>query len=104
MEHGKKTKISQNAIWVAGSSAIELITKGEFNTDPDTITIDKLIQLLREHFMPTGKKYLSQPHRFFWAEHDDDETPEEQWEKLITLEKNCDFKDMKQEDLLISKS
>ena len=34
---------------------------------------------------------------------EDNETPEEHWNKLITLEKNCDFKNIKQEDLLISK-
>ena len=37
------------------------------------------------------------------AKQEDNETPEEHYRKLITLEKNCDFKDVKQEDLLISK-
>ena len=40
---------------------------------------------------------------FFWAKQEENETPEEHWKKLITLEKNCEFKDIKQEDLLISK-
>ena len=40
---------------------------------------------------------------FFWAKQEVNETPEEHWEKLITLEKICDFKQIKQEDLLISK-
>ena len=29
--------------------------------------------------------------------------PEEHWKKLVSLEKNCEFKDIKQEDLLLSK-
>ena len=37
------------------------------------------------------------------AKEEDNETPEEHYKKLITLEKNCDFKDVQQEDLLISK-
>ena len=37
---------------------------------------------------------------FFWAKQEDKETPEEHWKKLITLEKNCDFKNIKREDLL----
>ena len=40
---------------------------------------------------------------FFWAKQEENETPEEHWKKLITLGKNCEFKDFKQEDLLISK-
>ena len=37
---------------------------------------------------------------FFWANQEENETPEKHWKKLITLE-NCDFKELKQEDLLI---
>ena len=40
---------------------------------------------------------------FFWAKQEENETPEEHWKKLVTLEKNCDFKNIKQEDILISK-
>ena len=40
---------------------------------------------------------------FLWAKQEENETPEEHWKKLIKLEKNCKFKDIKQEDLLISK-
>ena len=40
---------------------------------------------------------------FFWANQEANETPEEHRKKLITLEKNCEFKDKKQEDFLISK-
>ena len=36
----------------------------------------------------------------FWAKQEDNETPEEHWKKLIILEKNCDFKDIKQDDLI----
>ena len=38
-----------------------------------------------------------------WAKQDENETPEEHWKKLVALERNCDFKDIKQEDLKISK-
>ena len=40
---------------------------------------------------------------FFWAKQEENETPEEHWKKLITLEKDCEFKEIKQKDLLISK-
>ena len=36
----KEPDIRQDFFWGAGPSAIEIITKGEFNTDPDTITTD----------------------------------------------------------------
>ena len=52
--------------------------------------------------MPKRNTYHSRGD-FFWAKQEENETPEEHWKKLITLEKTCDFKDIKQEDLLISK-
>ena len=52
--------------------------------------------------MPKRNTYHSRGV-FFWAKQEENETPEEHWKKLITLEKTCDFKDIKQEDLLKSK-
>ena len=39
----KQPELRQDFIRTAGPSAIEIITRGEFNTDPDAIKIDKLI-------------------------------------------------------------
>ena len=52
--------------------------------------------------MPKRNTYHSRGD-FFWAEKEENETPEEHWKKLVTLEKNCYFKNIKQEDILISK-
>ena len=83
----KEVEIRQDFIWGAGPSAIEIITKREFNTDPDTIKTDKLIQLFREYYMSKRNTYHSRGD-FFWAKQEDNETSEEHWKKLITLEKN----------------
>ena len=48
----KEPEIRQDFIRLAGPSAIKIITIGEFNTDPDTIKIETLIQLFREYYMP----------------------------------------------------
>ena len=98
----KEPEIRQDFTWSAGPSAIEIITKGEFNTDPDNIKTEKLIQLFREHYMPKKNTYHSRGD-FFSAKQEENETPEDHWKKLVTLEKNCDFKNIKQEDFLISK-
>ena len=97
----KEPEIRQDFIWGAGQSAIEIIAKGEFNTDPDTIKTDKLIQLFREYYMPKRNTYHNRGD--FWAKQEENQTPEEHWKKLMTLEQTCEFKDFKQEDLLISK-
>ena len=55
----KEPEIRQDFICGAGPSAKEIITKGEFNTDTDTIKSDKLIQLFREYCMPKGNTYHS---------------------------------------------
>ena len=52
--------------------------------------------------MPKRNTYHSRGD-LFWAKQEENETPEENWKKLVTLEKNCDFKNIKQEDILISK-
>ena len=52
--------------------------------------------------MPKRNTYHSRGD-FFWAKQEDNETPEEHWRKLVSLEKNCEFKDIKQADLLKSK-
>ena len=52
--------------------------------------------------MPKRNTYHSRGD-FFWAKQEENETPEKHWRKLVSLEKKCEFKDIKQEDLLISK-
>ena len=86
----------------AGPSAIETITKGEFNTDPDTIKTEKLVQLIKDYYMPKCNTYHNRGE-FFWTKQEDNETPEDHWRKLVSLGRNCEFKDIKQENLLISK-
>ena len=60
--NAKETETRQDFIWGTGSSAIEIITKREFNTDPDTIKIDKLIVV--PGIPHANKKHLPQPWRF----------------------------------------
>ena len=45
----KEPIIRQDFIRGAGPFAIEMITKGEFNTDPDTINTVLLIQLFKDY-------------------------------------------------------
>ena len=97
----EEPEIRQNLIWGAGPSAIENITKGEFNTDPDTIDTERLLQLFKDYYMPKRNTYHSRGD-FFWAKQEENESPDEHWRKLVSLETNCEFKDIKQEDILIS--
>ena len=50
--------------------------------------------------MPKRNTYHNRGH--FWAKQEENETPEDHWRKLVSLEKDREFKDIKQEDLLIS--
>ena len=98
----KEPMIRQKFIWAAGPSTIKTITKGEFNTDPDTINTEKLIQLFKDYYIPERNTYRSRGD-FFWAKQEENETTEDHWRKLASLERNCEFKVIKQEDLWISK-
>ena len=82
----KEPEIGQDFIWGAERSAIETITKGEINTDPDTINTEKLIQLFKDYHMPKRNTYHSR-RDFFWAKQEENETPEEHWRKLVSLKK-----------------
>ena len=97
----KEPMIRQDSIWGGGPSAIETITKREFNTNPDTINTEKLIRLIKDYYMPKRNTYHTRGD-FVWAKQEENETSENQWRKLVSLERNCDFKDIKQADLLIS--
>ena len=57
---------------------------------------------VKNYYMPRRNTYYSRGD-FFWAKQEENETPEEHWRKQVPLERNCEFKDIKQEDLLISK-
>ena len=98
----KKDEIRQDFIWGAGPGAINEITKGEFNTDPDTIEADRLLTLFKETYKPKRNTYHSRGD-FFWAKQEESENPEEHWKKLIQIEKDCEFNGIKPEELLISK-
>ena len=82
----KEPERRQDFIWGAGPSAIETITKGGFNTDPDTINTEKLIQLFKDYYMPQQNTYHNRGD-FFCAKQEENETPEEHWQKLVFLEK-----------------
>ena len=73
----------------AGPSAIEIINKGEFNTDPDIIKTDKLIQLDREYWNTAAVETSYGQNKKLTRRN-----TRRTLTKPITLEKNCDFKDI----------
>ena len=74
----KEPEIREDLNWGAGPSAIENITKVEFNTDPNTINTERLLQLFEDYYMPKRNTYQSRGD-FFWAKQEENETPEEHW-------------------------
>ena len=82
----KEPEIKQDLIWGAGPSAIENITKGDFNTDPDTINTERLLQLFEDYYMSKRNTYNSRGD-FSWAKQEENETLEEHWRKIVSLEK-----------------
>ena len=80
----KVSEIRQDLIW--GPSAIGNITEKEFNTDPDTINTERLLQLFKDYYIPKRSTYHSRGD-FVWAKQEKNENPEEYWRKLVSLEK-----------------
>ena len=101
----KEAGIRRDLIWGAGPSAIENITKGEINR-PGYNQYRKITTTFQRLLLHAQTEYISQPRGFLLGKtrrKRNPGTPEEHWRKLVSLEKNCEFKDIKQEDLLISK-
>ena len=68
---------------------------------PDTKKIKDLIRLFTEYYMPKTNTYHNLG-RFFWAKQTEEEIPEEFWRRLYEIEKECNFKTISAEELLIS--
>ena len=94
--NNKEATIQQDFLWALGPEETHQITRSEYRTDPDNIKIEKLIKTYNRHYLPEGNKYNSRGE-FFWAKQTDTETPEDHWEKLVELEKQCVFRDFSTE-------
>ena len=79
-----------------GPKATHQITRSEYRTDPDNSEIDKLIKLYNRHYLSKRNKYNS-IGASFWAKQTDKEPPEDHCEKLLALEKECDFPELSTE-------
>ena len=78
------------------------IIRFEYRTETEKIKIGKLIRHYNRYYLPKRNKYKSRADSFR-AKQTDTETPRHNWEKLIELEKKCDFPDLCIISKLISK-
>ena len=96
---GKEQLIQEDFIWGVGPEALYGITRAEYKTD--SIKIKDLIRLFIEYYLPERKTYHNRGY-FFWAKQTEEERPEEFWRRLIEIEKECNFRTISAEELLIS--
>ena len=85
-----------------GPEALYQMTRAEYKTEPDKIAIKELIQLFNEYFLPKRNTYHNRGE-FFWTKQAESETPEDFWWRLIEIGKECNFENIRAEELLISK-
>ena len=52
--NGKEEEMRKDFVWGDGPGALEEITKGEYNTDPDNIKADALMTMFKECYTPKG--------------------------------------------------
>ena len=76
--------------------------RAEYKTEPDKISIKELIPLFNEYFLPKRNTYHNHGE-FFWTKQTESETPEDFWRRMKEIEKECNFKSITAEELLISK-
>ena len=100
--NGKEQAVKEDFIWGERPEALCQITRAEYKTEPDSIKVKVLIRLFTEFYMPKRNTYHNRGD-FFWAKQTEDETPEEFRRRLIEIEKQCNFKTISAEEMLISK-
>ena len=106
---GKEQAILEDFLWGEGPEALYEITRAEYKTEPDSIKVKDLIRLFTEFYMPKRNTYHNR-RDFFWEKQTEEETPEEFWKtpeefwrRLFKIDKECNFKTISAEELLISK-
>ena len=75
--------------------------RAEYKTEPDKIAIKNLIRLFNEYFLQKRNTYYN-PREFLWTRQTETETSKDFCRRLIEIEKECAFKELKGEYLLIS--
>ena len=78
------------------------MTRAEYKTEPDKMAIKELIRLFNGYFLPKRNTYHNRGE-FFWTKQAESERPQDFWRRLIEIEKECNFENIKAEELLISK-
>ena len=97
----KQKNIQQDFLWALRPEPTHQTTKSQNRSDPDNIKIDKLIKLHNKYYLAKRNKYNPRGD-FFWAKQTDKNTPEDHWQKVLELEKECNFPEFSTE-LLMSK-
>ena len=67
----------------------------------NAISADELIMKLEEHYKPR-RCTTSNRGYFYWAKQDENETPENHWNKIVKFEKFGEFDGIKPGDVLIA--
>ena len=86
----QEEKIQQGFLSALRPEATQQITRIEYRTEPDKNKIVKLLKLYNRYYLPKRDEYNSRGD-FFRAKQRDTETPESNLEKLLELEKECNF-------------
>ena len=82
----KGTTIQEDVIWGVRPEASLQIIRAKYKTEPDSKKIKDLIRLYTEYYLLKSNTYHNQGD-IFWAKQSE-ETREDFWRRLITIEKN----------------
>ena len=85
-----------------GPKALCQITRAEYKTELDNISIKDLIQLFNEYFIPKRNTYHNRG-AFFRTKKKRIRDAGRLWQGLIKIERECNFESITAEELLISK-
>ena len=89
-------------IWAIGQSAITEMTKTVREREPNSLPSYRLYTLFRLHFIPERYKHHSRAD-FFNLKREPGQSAAETWNRILEIEKHCEFEEITAAELLASK-
>ena len=98
----KETKLKKLLIWGIGQKAIHSMTRKLHNEPIQTMNTKRIIELFKNRYM-SDKNLQHNRTDFFELQPHENENPEQTWERLTEIERNCNFQTITAEELIIAK-
>ena len=91
-----------DVIWALGPKAKHEIMRGQWDRELKDVNIQELLKVFKKTFMPARNVFHSRA-QFFNVKQEDGETLDDYWERLVDIERKCEFNRITPEEIITYK-